>query len=96
MINHETVRDERTLAVENASYRLGYLFLAFGILVIGAYRGLVKEESSWELLALVILSGVVTTLYQGWHKVLNRSWAARVLAAVILAALLGAALVFLT
>jgi uncharacterized membrane protein HdeD (DUF308 family) len=95
MTNHEAVRDERTIAVENASFRLGYLFLAFGILLIAAYRGLVQDEESWELLALVILSGVVTALYQGSRRILTRSWATAVLTAVIVAALLGAGMAFL-
>jgi len=95
MTGDDVVRDERTLSVENASYRWGYLFLAFGVLLIAVYRGLVQQVASWELLALVIVSGVVTTLYQGRYRVLSRRWAAVVLGAVILAALLGAGIVFL-
>ena len=91
----EVVRDERTLSVENASYRWGYLFLAYGVLLIAAYRGLVQRVASWELLALVIVSGLVTTLYQGRYRVLSGRWAAVALGAVILAALLGAGIVFL-
>ncbi len=95
MTGDNVVRDERTVSVENASYRWGYLFLAFGILLIAAYRGLVQQVASWELLALVIVSGVVTTLYQGRQRVLSGRWAAAVLGAVILAALLGAGIVLL-
>jgi len=95
MTGDDVVRDERTLSVENASYRWGYLFLAYGVLLIAAYRGLVQRVASWELLALVIVSGLVTTLYQGRHRVLTGRWAAVALGAVILAALLGAGIVFL-
>ena len=95
MTGDDVVRDERTLSVENASYRWGYLFLAYGVLLIAAYRGLVQRVASWELLALVIVSGLVTTLYQGRYRVLSRRWAAVALGAVILAALLGAEIVFL-
>ena len=62
-------RDERTIAVENASYRSAYLFLSYGILALVAYRSFVLHESGWDLLALVILGGVVTTAYQGIHGV---------------------------
>ena len=55
------IRDERSLAVENSSYRWAYFLLAFGLLVIVAYRGFVGHESNWDLLALVIMSGVVTS-----------------------------------
>jgi len=95
MTGHNVIRDERTLSVENASYRWGYLFLAFGILVIVAYRGLVKQEASWDLLALVVISGVVTSIYQGRYRVLSGRWAAVLLGVVIIAALLGAGIVFL-
>ena len=95
MTGDDVVRDERTLSVENASYRWGYLFLAYGVLLIAAYRGLVQRVASWELLALVIVSGLVTTLYQGRYRVLSGRWAAVALGAVILAALLGAGIVFL-
>lgn len=95
MTRDDTVRDERTLFVENASYRWGYLFLAFGILLVAAYQGLVKQQASWDLLALVIVSGAVTTLYQSRHRVLSGRWAAVVVGVVVLAGLLGALIAFL-
>jgi hypothetical protein len=95
MTGDNVVRDERTLAVENASYRWGYLFLAFGILLVVAYRGLVQQVSSWELLALVIVSGIVTSIYQGRYRVLSGRWAAVMLVVVAIAALLGAGIVLL-
>jgi hypothetical protein len=68
------LKDERTVAVENASYRWAYLVLSFGLLVDVAYRGLGRQESGWDLLALVILSGLITALYQGSQKILTRRW----------------------
>ncbi len=67
-------RDERTTAVEHASYRWAYLFLTYGLLVSIAYRGFVLRENSWDLLALVVLSGAVTTGYRGRHKALSWQW----------------------
>lgn len=72
MKDQSIVRDERTVAVENASYRLAYTFISYGVLLIVVYRGFVLNQSSWDLLALVILSGGVATLYQGTHKILDR------------------------
>lgn len=83
-------RDERTLAVENASYRWAYLFVSFGLLVLVAYRSFVRRESSWDLLALVVLGGVVSVAYQGLHKVLSRQWAVTCLITVGAAAVLAA------
>src|SRR4051812_42008920 len=87
-------RDERTVAVENASYRWSYLCLSFGLLVVVAYRSLVHRESAWDLLALVVLGGVVGTAYQATHRVLSKYWAVASLAAVLLAAALAAVIAF--
>ena len=86
------LRDERTVAVENASYRWAYLVLSFGLLLSTAYRGFVRNESSWDLLALVVVGGAVATLYQGGHRVLSRRWALASVAAVVLALVLAAVL----
>jgi hypothetical protein len=55
-------RDERTVAIENATYRWAYLFLSFGLLAIVAFRSFALQESSWDLLAIVVLSGVVAAI----------------------------------
>jgi hypothetical protein len=89
------VRDERTVATENASYRWAYLALSFGLLVSTAYRGFVRNESAWDLFALVILGGAVTTFYQGSRRVLSRRWAVASAAAVLLALVLGVVLVLI-
>ncbi len=75
MKNQSTVRDERTLVVENASYRWAYLLLSFGLLADIAYRGFQRQDSNWDLMALVLLGGLVATLYQAIHKVLTLGWA---------------------
>lgn len=88
-------RDERTIAVENASYRWGYALIAFGLLLIVAYRGFVRQESNWDLLALVILSGAVTTIYQAYEQVLGRGWLVLALVTAVLAAVVAAAIALL-
>lgn len=74
MKDQTITRDERTITVENSSYRWAYLLLSFGLLVVTAYRSLIWRQSSWDLLALVILGGIVTTLYQWTHGILSRHW----------------------
>ena len=88
-------RDERTVAVENASYRWAYLFLSFGLLLLVAYRSFVNQESPWDLLVLVVLGGSVGTAYQAFKRVLSRPWAVTAFLAVVAAALVGAVLVWL-
>ncbi|MBI3463216.1 MAG: hypothetical protein HY000_09175 [Planctomycetes bacterium] len=86
-------RDERTVAVENASYRWSYLVLSFGLLAIVAYRSFVRHESAWDLLALIVFAGVASTAYQGLHKVLSRQWALITAATLIIAGVISAAIV---
>jgi hypothetical protein len=89
------VRDERTVVVEDASYRFAYIFITYALLLDVLYRSLVRQEASWELLAIVILGGAVSTLYQWRHKILT--FHSSMLAAVtfgvagIVAALIAAA-----
>ena len=87
---HMVDRDERTTAVENASYRWAYLFLSFGLLALVAYRSFVHRESPWDLMALVVLGGILSAGYQGLHKVLTARWAATCLLTVVAAGALAA------
>jgi hypothetical protein len=90
-----TDRDERTLAIENASYRWTYLFLSFGLLGLVAYRSFVRDEAPWDLLILVVLGGLVSSVYQGLHGILSRRWAIACLAAVAGSAILAALIAWL-
>jgi len=65
------VRDERTVVVGDASYRFAYIFITFALLLDVMYRSLVRQEASWELLAIVIVGGAISTLYQWRHKILT-------------------------
>lgn len=95
MKNSSHIRDERMIAVENASYHWGYLLLAFGLLAYVAYRSFVWQEANWVLLALVILSGFVTTIYQAVQQTLSRRWLMIALATALLAVAIAAAIAIL-
>ena len=95
MKNRSVIRDERTITIENASYRWAYHLLSFGLLASVVYRGFIRQESSWDLLALVILGGLVTTLYQGIHRVLSRRWALVTVITVLIAGAMALAITFL-
>jgi hypothetical protein len=83
---HKSVeRDERTVAVENASYKWAYGFVAFALLVDGAYRGVVRNEAAWDLLALAIVPGIVCAMYHARQKILGK----RYVRDVVLIACLG-------
>jgi hypothetical protein len=79
-------RDERTVAVENASYRWAYLLLTYALLVDVMYRSLVRHEATWDLMALVVRGGAVCTVYQARQKILAHGW---VMKAVLVACIAG-------
>ena len=89
MTTTSVARDERTVAIENASYRWAYLVLSYGLLLSIGYRGLIHDQTSWDLFALLFLGGAVATLYQGRHRVLSRRWAIATVVAMAVAAVLA-------
>ena len=94
MTNRAVDRDERTIAVENASYRWGYLFVSFAVLLSVAYRGFALKQASWDLLAIVIVGGFVTTVYQRNQRILTMRWARLTVLGVALAIVIAAVLAF--
>lgn len=87
-------RDERTIAVENAGYRWSYLALSYGLLGTVAFRAFARGESPWDLLALVVLGGVVNAAYQSRERVLARRWMLVTAMTLLLAGLVAAGMVF--
>jgi hypothetical protein len=88
-------RDERTTTVENAGFRWSYLVVSFGLMAIVAFRGFSGGEQSWDLIALVVLGGLVNAGYQGIHRVIYRRWVVLSIVTLIVAALLAAIMVML-
>jgi hypothetical protein len=88
------VRDEREASVDRTGDRLAYLVLTYGLLLVVAYRSFVERQASWDLLALVLLGGLVGTTYRLWHRAFTRE-AALVAGLTILVALVVGVLVAL-
>lgn len=65
------VRDEREATVDRDGDRVAYLVLSFGLLGIVAWRAFANDQASWELLGLVILSGLVGAAYRMANGVLT-------------------------
>ena len=63
-MNTYAERDQRALAVENASFRWAYHVVSFGLLMLVGYRSLAHDESAWDLMGLVVPGGVVAAGYQ--------------------------------
>ena len=91
-----TMRDERTIATENASYRWAYLLISYGLLGSIMYRSFVIHEATWDLMALVIAGGAVASVYQGRQRVLSGRWAVMTAASMAIAAVIALALLLAT
>jgi len=87
-------RDERTLQIENSSYRWAFHVFAYGLLLIVVYRSYMTNQPAWDLLALVIVGGAVSSAYQWAHNILTKRSAATAVMGAVLAALLAIVLVW--
>lgn len=83
-------RDERTVTVENASYRWTYFLLTYALLLDVMYRSWVRGEAAWDLMALVVVAGFVGTAYQARQKVLAHRWVMKAVLAACVAGLVAA------
>jgi hypothetical protein len=68
------VRDERTVAIENASYKWACVFITFSLLVDTVYRSAFRGEAAWDLLALAIVPSLACSIYQARQKILGPGW----------------------
>jgi hypothetical protein len=91
MKNQPNVRDERYYAVENASYRIGYMIIIYGLLLLIVFRSIAYHETNWDLFALVIISSFAATIYQITHKTITitRKWIYFFIAITLLAAIVS-------
>jgi hypothetical protein len=88
-MNRFVMRDEREVAVDLMGDRLAAIVLSFGILVIVAWHAFIDKAASWDLLGLLILSGVVGTGYRLGKRVATRELLSVLAVAAIIAALVA-------
>jgi len=88
-------RDEREAGIDLAADRLAYLVLSYGLLLAVAYRAFAWQQSSWDLLALVVLGGVAGIGYRAWHRALSGRWATVVGLSIAAAAVVAIAIAIL-
>ncbi len=93
--NQRVERDERTEAVEGASYGLAYKLVAFALLLDVAYRSFFLGQAAWDLLAIVIVSGLAITAYQWRGSIISRGWARALVVAISVAFVVAVSLAVL-
>jgi hypothetical protein len=95
-MNHLVRRDERESSVDHAADRLAYLVLSFGLLAIVAYRSFADGAASWDLLGLVVLGGLVGTLYRLAQRAVSREWTIVAVGTAAVALVVAAIVAFAT
>lgn len=85
-------RDEREAGVDLAADRLALIVVSYGLLLVVAYRAFVLREEAWDLMALLIVSGVVGFGYRVRAGVANGRLAMIMVGAAALAAIAALAL----
>ncbi|SNT27841.1 hypothetical protein SAMN05446037_10717 [Anaerovirgula multivorans] len=82
-------RDERTVIVEKSGFYYAYLFMGFALLINIAYKGFIMGESAFDLLAILVLSGFVSVIYQAKHKTLSRTWFKNIIMTFLIAVVIA-------
>jgi hypothetical protein len=95
-MDHLVLRDERETGVDRAADRLAYLVLSFGLLAIVAYRSFADGAASWDLLGLVVLGGLVGTLYRLAQRAVSREWTIVAMGTAVVALVVAAVVAFAT
>lgn len=82
-------RDERTVAVANASYKWACIFITFALLIDVMWRAWFLDEAAWDLLALVVVSGAIATMYQARHRILGQFLVRKAVLLALLGGVIG-------
>ncbi len=91
-MNRLVPRDEREVVVDLEATRLGYVVLTFGLLLVVMYRSFFNKEAPWDLLALVILSGLASTVYTARRRAASRQWLLAGVVTIVVGAVVAAAI----
>jgi hypothetical protein len=86
-------RDKREAPIDHAADRLAYLVVSYGLLLSVAYRSFVLGDPAWDLLALVVLSGIIGVAYRLLKGVVSGRWTVMLLATAGIAIIVSGLLV---
>ena len=64
----EVEHDERTIAVAYVGGTWAYNFVAFALLIDVMCRAWLRDETGWDLMAIVFAGGAVSAIHQLRHR----------------------------
>ena len=81
----EVKMDERTVAVAHAANSWGLNFITLALLIDVMCRAAFFNEAAWDLLALVVVSGAISSAYMARQKVLGQvfGWKSAIILIVV-------------
>ena len=83
-------RDERTIAIENSSYKYAYFFLIAALFLDGVYRGILQDSHMWDFFLMFVAGGAVARGYQIHQKAVPDGWVRRGIGILVMGAAMGA------
>ena len=86
-------RDERDARIDLAADRLAYLVVSYGLLLAVAYRSFVHDDAAWDLLGLLVLSGIVGVVYRIRRGAVAGRWTLMLMATVGIAIIVSGLIV---
>jgi len=87
----EVINDERSESVRQRSQSTSFVVMSFLLLVDVIYRSLVRNEASWDLLAIVVIGGFVSAALNVRQGILTkRHWRVKATAVIVAALIAGA------
>ena len=86
-------RDERETRIDLSADRIAYLVVSYGLLVSVAYRSFVNGEAAWDLIGLVVLSGIVGLAYRVRERAVSARWTLMLVAPIAIAFVVACLLV---
>jgi hypothetical protein len=87
------LRDERAVAVENASYRWSCAIYSVGLLCDICYRAwFTKDHACWDLFMILIVAGNIPTIVQLREQVMVRKVFKVLILTAAIAAVVGGAI----
>lgn len=95
MTNKIVDKDERTTFIKNISYKYGYNFIAFVLLLDVMYRSSRLNEAPWDLLGIIIISGLVMAIYQYQHNILGKTWRKTIAFTIVIAIIFAFLMVYI-
>lgn len=89
-------RDEREREIDLRADRAAYVVVTYGLAAAAVIRAVFHDEAAWDLLGLMVLSGVVELGYTAWKKAVSPQLLALSISVAVVSAVVAGVLALAT